>query len=53
MFLFAILLKNSFFYRNIKLGLSIVQTLSYSQEQIVWIAFRRNAIHPFSKTLSP
>lgn len=41
------------FYKNIKLGLSIVQTLSYSQEQVLWIAFRRNAIHSFSKTLSP
>lgn len=42
-----------FFYKNIKLDLSIVQTLSYSQEQVLWIVFRRNAIHSFFKTLSP
>ena len=34
-------------------ALSDLQTISYSQEQVLWIAFRRNAIHPVSKTLSP
>ena len=44
---------SEFFYGTIKLGLSMVQTLSSSQGQVLQIAFRGSAIHPFSKTLSP